>query len=56
MKANSTIDGGQYSVFQLGHHWPQDDTNEWFSEAVTAGDIETSNMGVCNVVVTIVKS
>ena len=45
MKANSTIDGGQYSVFQLGHHWPQDDTNEWFSEAVTAGDIETNNMG-----------
>lgn len=45
MKANSTIDGAQYSVFQLGHHWPQDDTNEWFSEAVAAGDVETSNMG-----------
>lgn len=45
MKANSMIDGAVYSVFQLGHHWPQDDTNEWFHQALTDGVIETTNMG-----------
>lgn len=32
-------------AFQLGHHWPQDDCNEWFHNAVTNGVIITHNMG-----------
>lgn len=32
-------------AFQLGTHWPQDECNEWFHEAVTSGVIVTHNMG-----------
>ena len=45
MKANSMIDGATYSVFQLDHHWPQDDANEWFHQALIDGVIESVNMG-----------
>lgn len=45
MKANSLIDGAEYSAFQLGHHWPQDDANNWFHQAVTDGVLELQNMG-----------
>lgn len=33
------------SAFELGRQWPQDECNEWFHEAVTAGVITTYNMG-----------
>ena len=32
-------------AFQLGYHWPQDECNEWFHDAVTNGVITTHNMG-----------
>ncbi len=45
MIALSNIDGNRYSSFQLNHHWPQGDNNEWFHNAVTDGTIITENMG-----------
>lgn len=33
------------SAFQLGHHWPMCEANEWFSVAVANGIITTTNMG-----------
>ena len=32
-------------AFQLGYHWPQDECNEWFHDAVSKCVITTHNMG-----------
>jgi hypothetical protein len=32
-------------AFQLEHHWPQDECNDWFHDAITNGVIATHNMG-----------
>ncbi len=33
------------SAFQLGRHWPQDECNRWFHDAIDNRTIITHNMG-----------
>lgn len=32
-------------AFELGYHWPQDECNDWFLDAVVSGVIHAKNMG-----------